>query len=180
MDYFISLATTLVSLSLIAERIITWLKLYFGQLGKQLPFFSNLEEDLTQRSSDPVQEKIRERKILGLTIVVCILIALVINANLFEILSNRPPTATLGWTGVVWAHGAGALTLQILRTVLGCICCGFCISLGSKFWHDLLDMLLSVKTIKQNMANPNQISQMATQADPSTNMNTDPAPGTNA
>ena len=85
LDKAIAIAIMLFILSMISERLVTWIKLYFGQLGKALWLFSDESEDLTIASANQLDEKKKERKILGLNIVVGILIAFLSHADLFSI-----------------------------------------------------------------------------------------------
>lgn len=159
-EKFITLVTALLTLSLIAEKIIDWVKLYFGQKGKKLLLFSNRDEDISKKSDDPMQNAVRERKIIGLNIVLCALIALIMNANIFDLLSAGEPTQHLGWKNIRLNGGEAirntseifGMTYFIFYTLIGCTLSGFCMSLGSKFWHDLLDLLQSIKDIRKNKA----------------------------
>lgn len=150
MEKFITLVTALLTLSLISERVINWLKLHFGQLGKRLLFFTSRGEDISKRSDDPVFNTIRERKILGLNIVVSVVVALLMNANVFDLLSLSEPTMHFGWKGIHW--GAIPITgifFNLFYSITGCILGGMCMSMGSKFWHDLLGILLSTKNLRK-------------------------------
>lgn len=143
-DKSIAVAITLFVLSLISERFVSWMKLYFGRLGKRLIFFSDRTEDLTSKTNDPIEINNRERKILGLNIILSVFIAFVAHANLFDILNSADPYSSLGWDNVSLAdyNMAG-------NAFIGCILSGLFISLGSKFWHDTLDMLLYSKNLKE-------------------------------
>ena len=151
LDKAIAIAIMLFILSMISERLVTWIKLYFGQLGKALWLFSDESEDLTIASANQLDEKKKERKILGLNIVVGLLIAFLSHADLFSIFNSEPPYKSLGWDNVhfvlTWLGFA-----NLLQLLLGCILSGFFISLGSKFWHDMLDMLLYAKNLKGKLS----------------------------
>lgn len=147
----IALVIIILILSLIAERAINWFKLYFGQEGKMLPFFSHKEEDLTRKSEDPLRNSIRDRKILGLNIAICTLIAMLAHANLFELFSNHP-FQNLGWKNFPKDWYTIQLWFSIPYTLLGCIFSALCMSLGSKFWHDTLDLLFYAKSLKQKLS----------------------------
>lgn len=150
LDKGISIAIMLFLLSMISERIVTWFKLQFGQRGHFLIGFSTKEEDLTTRTDDPDMETTRERRILGLNLVISILIALASHADLFAIMTADAPFSTLGWSAASAQESLTTLWL-FLEMIFGCILVGMFISLGSKFWHDTLDMLLAVKNIKQKL-----------------------------
>ncbi len=160
LDKGIAIVIMLFILSLIAERFVTWVKLYFGKGNRSLIFFSALDEDLTIRKQDAAQEKLREQKITGLTIVLSILIAILAKADLFSILSSDPPYNGIGWKdfslkGFFAAYpNRSEAVLKILVTFFGCVLTGFFISLGTKFWHDLLDLLLYSKNLKKKLSDP--------------------------
>jgi len=143
----VSIVIMLFILSMIAERFVTWVKIYFGKKGRSLPGFSDKNDDLRSAPKSKEEEKAIEVKVLGLNIVLSIVIACIAHANLFDILNFDIPFNSLGWSTVTWT-GVGNFLLMIL----GCILTGFFISLGSKFWHDLLDLLLYTKNLKQKLS----------------------------
>ena len=151
LEKLITLVTALFTLSLISERVINWAKLYFGQEGKKLLFFSNREEDITKQSSDPIMNVYRERKIIGLNIAISIIVALLMNANVLDLLRLENPTEHFGWQKIVWQNGSeiSSFITNILYSFSGCLLTGFCMSIGSKFWHDTLDMLLYAKNMRK-------------------------------
>ncbi len=152
LDKGIAIIIMLFILSMISERFVNWIKLRFGRKGSSLLGFSLDEEDLTVKNPDPDAEKLREQKILGLNIVIGFLIAIAAHADLFLILRSDSPYTALGWpsfAGLSWDS-----LLKIPSVLLGCLLTGFFISLGSKFWHDLLDLLLYTKNMKQKLSEP--------------------------
>ena len=75
-----------------------------------------------------------------------VLVALVMNANLFEILaidSNGDFSKILTWQNYEWGLG------NFIKTIIGCTLTGLFLSLGSKFWHDLVDLLLQIKNLRK-------------------------------
>lgn len=151
LEKLITLVTTLFTLSLVSERVINWMKLYFGQAGKKFPFFTNRDEDISKQSNDPKLNTIRERKILGLNITVGILIAFLAHANLFEILRSVNPAENLGWNTIDWPDRFSNQIWLIFNNIIGCTLSGLCMSMGSKFWHDTLDLLFYSKNLRQKM-----------------------------
>lgn len=147
----IALVITLLTFSLISEKVINWIKLYFGQEGKKLLFFSNKHEDITKQLDDPEANTKRTRKILGLNIVVCCCLALLMKGNLFDLLNSKIPAENLGWYGFTWSGDAGKPYL-ICQTIFGCLLTGLCMSMGSKFWHDTLDMLFYAKDLRKKLS----------------------------
>ena len=152
LEKLITLLTTLFTLSLISERIINWMKLYFGQTGKKLLFFTNTKEDITKRSNNPQLNTIRDRKILGLNIIVCVLVAFLVHANLFDFLKLENPTEHLGWNRFQLPKGSREWLYALFNTILGCVMSGLCMSMGSKFWHDALDLLFQIKKQREKLA----------------------------
>ena len=152
-----AIAIILFIFSMIAERFVTWVKLYFGQGGRWLLFFSKKNEDLTKKRANPESEKDRERKILGLNIVLSILVACVAHADFFKMFNAEKPYEAIGWKGYTlyslnpflsWTH-----TGHIISGIFGCVLTGLFISLGSKFWHDMLDLLFYTKNLKEKLSN---------------------------
>lgn len=155
LDKGIAIAIMLFILSMISERFVTWLRLYFGKEGKHLWGFSNADEDLTIKTNDPEFETRKERKILGLNITIGILVAIVSHANFFAIMHASPdPYDALGWSTIHFEISLDFIE-HLFAFLFGCILTGFFISLGSKFWHDLLDMLFYAKNLKAKLADPN-------------------------
>jgi hypothetical protein len=160
LDKAIAIAIMLFILSMIAERIITWVKLQFGKPGHSLLFFSTEDEDDSQRNEDPQKEKKRELKILGLNIVISVLISLLAGADFFAILGAAEPFKALGYPNPcsisvsIKELGAAALIYKVVGRIFGSVLTGLFISLGSKFWHDMLDMLFYTKNIKEKLVNP--------------------------
>ncbi|TRX37304.1 trypsin-like peptidase domain-containing protein [Flavobacterium sp. ZT3R18] len=140
----IAIVTVFFILSLISERAITWFKLYFFKKGNTLfGYFFNWEKDYSVKTEDPAFEKEREQRILALNISLSIFIAFLIHANLFTIL-KEDPTTSLGWQKFEWSN--------IHLELIGCIIGGLLMSLGSKFWHDTLDMLFYAKDLKSKLS----------------------------
>jgi len=145
----VSIAIMLFLLSMISERFITWMKIYFGKRGRSLPGFSEKNEDLRSKPKTKEEAKVRELKTLGLNIVLSILIAIIAHASLFDILKAKTPYDALGWSK---ENMSGIKNFwDVLLMILGGILTGLFISLGSKFWHDLLDLLLYTKSLKEKM-----------------------------
>lgn len=139
----IAILTVFFILSLISERFITWFKLYFFKKGNTLlGYFFDWEKDYSVKTDDPAFEKEREQRILALNISLSILIAFLIHANLFTLLKGDP-TTSLGWQDFDWSN--------IHLELIGCIIGGLLMSLGSKFWHDTLDMLFYAKNLKEKL-----------------------------
>jgi len=126
-ETILPIAVTLFVLSQVSERISNFLKLYLP-----LKIVGNL--DIKEKS--PIKEKIRERKILLVSIVAgLITTGLVFGAYLIPAQddSEQPP-----WVCYVYDHRCFAIPLM-----------AFFLSFGSKFWHDLLDILFLYKNAQR-------------------------------
>ncbi|MEW5846170.1 MAG: M15 family metallopeptidase [Bacteroidota bacterium] len=127
-DALIVLMTILLPLSFIAERITNLIKLFIpdGFLGLG---------NVRYKEDDPIMEKKRERRIFAISLISGELVAFALKADLFTIINQ----GTFGWssptTGYSW--------------IIGCVFTGFFLSWGSKFWHDLLEILLEMKNIRR-------------------------------
>jgi hypothetical protein len=126
-ETILPIAVTLFVLSQVSERISNFLKLYLP-----LKIVGNL--DIKEKS--PIKEKIRERKILLVSIVAgLITTGLVFGAYLIPAQddSEQPP-----WVCYVYDYRCFAIPLM-----------AFFLSFGSKFWHDLLDILFLYKNAQR-------------------------------
>ncbi|HSR40864.1 MAG TPA: hypothetical protein VLL48_01800 [Longimicrobiales bacterium] len=96
------------------------------------------------------EEKERERSITQASIAVSIGLALVMKGDFFALLVGLgTPWETLGWARMEGGmlvradelSSAGAATLA----VVGSVVTGFALGFGSKFWHDLLDIVFETR-----------------------------------
>ena len=144
MDEIIQPTVVLLILSLITEKIANFIKLQ--------------NETIAHRTDVCEDEKVRERKIQQLSIIVGIAVALVAKANLFNFfkVDFKLFWATEDFKG-----------LTLLSNIVGSIVSGLFLSLGSKFFHDLLDILLQIKNLKRklndkedwNFSSPEEVTQ---------------------
>ena len=127
-DALFILLTILLPLSFIAERITNLIKLLIpdGFLGLV---------NVRYKEDDPFMEKKRERRIFAISLISGGLVSFSLKADLFAVINQ----GTFGWntptTGYSW--------------IIGCLFTGFFLSWGSKFWHDLLEILLEMKNIRR-------------------------------
>jgi hypothetical protein len=117
------------ALSMISERVANLYKLRTPKLRK--------------RSDDQDQEKVREQGIMITAIASGILVAAVAGADFFTLINHGQ---LLDYTSQKWDY------LLFLKTFAGILLTGIFISLGSKFWHDMLDIVLQISALKQSMA----------------------------
>ena len=121
----INLLVLLSVLSIAAERLANAIKLR--------------DPVLREKKHKTHEEKERERLIAHRTLAVSILLAVLVKADFFAILAHlEAPWDTLGWAR---PQSLSALLYTILGTVLTGLSLGF----GSKFWHDMLDLVYGVR-----------------------------------
>lgn len=150
MDQSIGIVILLFILSMISERFINWIKLYFFKKNNNLfGFHYSLKFDYSTKTENEQLEKIRERKIIEINIVCSIIISILIGANFFEIIKCPIPYEGLA---PIFDLGIEGLNLNFF---IGTIITGLFMSMGSKFWHDTLDMLFAVKRLRQKASDPN-------------------------
>lgn len=130
-------------LSLITEKVANFVKLCSTRLA--IPQNSLLFETS------------RARAIQKRTILIGILIAVLCKANLFNIFN---PTSPLFWvrndlpffTKEAWDWNEKFEWTGFIGVIFGSILTGLFLSFGSKFFHDLLDLLLEAKNLKRKLA----------------------------
>jgi hypothetical protein len=132
----INLLVVLAALSVAAERATNVFKLNRSQLAT--------------KAATKEEEKSRERSITQASIAVSIGLALVMKADFFALLGNlNAPWATLGWIrmegGMLVRADALASVGSAVYAVVGSVLTGFALGFGSKFWHDLLDIVFQTR-----------------------------------
>lgn len=120
-------------LSTISERVTNFIKLNLQSVTERLGNFRDKE-------NSQIKEKEREKGILNWAIVIGILVSVLAKADLFYMVKEGKLQQS--WVDI---------------NILGCLLTGFFISLGSKFWHDLLDLLLQVKNLKSKLVDQKDI-----------------------
>ena len=125
----VNLVVLLSALSVAAERLANWMT-----LG---------DPTLWEKKETPPEEKRRERRIALRALIVSVALAVLVKADLFEILAHpEAPWDTLGWmrpAGDRWTPD------RLLDAVAGTIVTGVALSFGSKFWHDTLDLVYGMR-----------------------------------
>ena len=126
-NIWITIVTIFLTLSLISERISNLIKLHIPSLRKS--------------SKDEEEEKKRERNVMWLAVSSGWLVAIIAGANFFELLE-------LGELSSV--HIVSDCSLWgFTKHISGFLLSGLFISLGSKFWHDVLDIVLQFSKLKK-------------------------------
>lgn len=164
MEKIYTLLLVLFVLSQISERVANFLKLKLSDTrllfeGTDKTFWKYFSFRNTKtRSADPEKEKDREFRILKINVATGLLVSLIFRTDLFCILRNiADPASHMGWTTIRTDYHAyiglfdkcyvGSIFFG-LSTLLGCLITGVFLSFGSKFWHDLVDLLLQAKNYR--------------------------------
>ncbi len=153
MNDIIQLVTILFILSLICERVAEFTKNYF--CGKKIFGLFITGDTLTKYSTNSLKEQRRHYRILKINLLIGFITAFLCHASLFDIIrSMKSPGMAIGWPDTFSLEGLGLCGdincfFSNITFLLGCFFTGAFISLGSKFWHDLLDILLQIKNLKQ-------------------------------
>ncbi|MFH7040173.1 hypothetical protein ACHRVY_19720 [Flavobacterium plurextorum] len=150
MEKLIAIITVLFILSMVCERIAEFLKYYISdtKFGKRF-IVGNTSRRYPKGSKG---EQDRMYRILKINLVCGFLTAVSCHASLFDLLSNLDnPGAQLGWAGHTEQFFQWECFLENVGFVLGCFMTGAFISLGSKFWHDLLDIVMAVRDAKNDV-----------------------------
>jgi hypothetical protein len=134
LEPLINLLVLLSALSVASERLANAMK-----LG---------HPDLRERRASPRDEKARERRIALRALAASVLLALLMKADFFAILSHlEAPWDTLGWVRAAedrWTPG------RALQALVGMLVTGISLGFGSKFWHDTLDLVRGVRNAMGN------------------------------
>lgn len=137
MDNFISFTMVLLILSMITEKLGNFIKTAQWPWIKRR-MYSNTDSE-------------RDRKIQAMSIITGIGVALIAKANIFQIYSNSD--FDFFWSENDLNGGFG----DWFSNIIGSLLCGFFLSLGSKFFHDLLDMLLQIKNLKRKLVSKEEL-----------------------
>jgi len=138
----------LLILSMVAEKVTNFVKLHFPNtpLRNMLNPSLKITSDTTVEEYESFEKKRTEREIQMLAIIIGIGTAIVTRATIFQI--NRSDFI-LGWIGLELSYMG---TIQFWQDILGCIITGIFLSLGSKFFHDLLGLVYQIKEAKGKVA----------------------------
>ena len=150
-DQIIQLVTILFVLSMVCERIADFLKHYL--CGNKI---LNIGDTITKAPPEDNREKARYYRILKINVWCGILTALILKADLIKMFNAvKDAGTTVGWENINSYTGLDKVFLPFGIILTGCF-----ISFGSKFWHDLLDILLEIKNAKRtiNQLNSQQVN----------------------
>jgi len=130
-------------LSLITEKVSNFLKLQSARLA------------ISQKSL--LFETARTRAIQKRTTLIGIVIAILCKANLFNIFNPDSPlfwvrSELLFFNKDPWGLNKDFEWIGFIGIIFGSVLTGLFLSFGSKFFHDLLDLLLEAKNLKRKLA----------------------------
>lgn len=150
MEKIIPLVTALFLLSMICERIAEFFKNFLS--SKKIKGYEITGDVLTKYPDQSEAELRRHYRILKLNLVCGFVTAFLCHASFFDFLQNMEnPGRMLKWPAEFNFEISFKAFLSSISFLLGCFLTGAFISLGSKFWHDLLDILLAVKNAKRSI-----------------------------
>lgn len=137
LEAFVNVVALLAVLSAMSERVTNVLK---------------LRDDTLRERMQGAAEKQREHRIQMRAALVSIALAILVKANLFEILARiESPWRTLGWVRLSsgqWFQSPSTDSIgAIVYTVVGCAFTGTALGLGAKFWHDLLGTIFELRSM---------------------------------
>jgi len=148
----INLLVLLSVLSIAAERVMNVFKLRRSELRESQTDLVALDEKATDEEKQKAlkQEKEREGVIAQGTLLVSIALAILVKADFFEILTHvDAPWDTLGWvrvSGAQWVRSTATTGIsQFFYALGGCAITGIGMGFGSKFWHDMLDIVYNAR-----------------------------------
>ena len=103
------------------------------------------------------ENRSRERLITASSIWVGVALAIAMKADLFAMLASPDsPWSTLGWTrwdGSHWVrHAALASPAGAVQALMGSAITGISLGFGSKFWHDVLGVVVELRRMASNRA----------------------------
>ena len=157
-DYFIQVTFVLLILSMITEKFSNWIKLALPDNA----FKRTVVRDLSKKyakSLDDHEELAKDKKVREiqmLTLIVGVIVAFACRANLFKIYD---PTYVLNWFEVDWC---AYKPIMAISDFFGCMLTGVFLSLGSKFFHDLLGILMETKNLKRKLKDRDGVSNLHT------------------
>jgi hypothetical protein len=161
LDDLIAINIILFILSVIVEKITNLIRQYAPfRLGKALTNKKfGVWQNIGKKSpkADVPLKKIIEREVQSLSFMVGLGIAIAFRVDLFAMISSPNARDELFWSCAKWHSYEGFFGVLLLVISLGLS--GFFLTFGSKFFHDLLDILFEVKNAKKKLADPTTFQQ---------------------
>ena len=157
LDAIIATSIVLMILSLITEKGTNFIRKYWVRRSFSRKWggsiwiflFPNLRN---KESGIRVEDDELTSQITVLSLVIGVIVAAAFKANAFELLLSDAPHETLGWNRFAFKYTeTWSRVYEVFRTVFGIFLTGAFLSIGSKFFHDLLDNLLAIKNYKRKL-----------------------------
>ncbi|NHN24960.1 hypothetical protein FIA58_004645 [Flavobacterium jejuense] len=148
-EKLITVIIMLFILSMISERLVTFFKLWCVKGNSFLFIIVSKELDTSIKSNDKEEENKREQAILAINLTISLCIALISKASLFNMFTYSNSTDLKFLLG--WNFSRTFDIVEFIQILVGCALTACFISLGSKFWHDMLDMLFYAKNLKEKL-----------------------------
>ncbi len=153
MEKIIQIVTVLFILSMIFERINEFLKKYLSCKKVVGVGWYIVGDTTTKFPAGSKEEKRREYRILKMNLFIGFLTSFLAHASFFDLLRNIDnPGKVIGWPDLSIVISGNINFGTPFQFVIGCLFTGAFISMGSKFWHDLLDLLLYTKNLKEKLS----------------------------
>lgn len=162
LDALIGVVIILFILSVITEKLTQLIRKYspFIRPGDSLhkTKAASVWRNIRKKQTDGTLEDDKiEREVNSLSFVIGLSIAVIFCVDLFKMFISGSPSDYLYWTKerwwVLWDKCAWYYELPLL--LISFCLTGFFLTFGSKFFHDLLDLLFQVKNLKRKMVDPN-------------------------
>jgi len=164
MEEYIGFVILLFFLSMICERVADFLKHYLSEVnsgwGYKIKKILKIGDLITKGKTNNIQEEKRYYRILKINIWCGFVTAWALHADIFTIINKiNDPFEAIGWKNITWIWEEnwiwkGSMAYEWIVFLIGCFATGCFISFGSKFWHDLLDILLQIKNYRRLLADP--------------------------
>lgn len=152
METTYKIAAVMFILSTVCERLAEFLKKYLSD--SSFRGFKVVGNTIAKGPIDSIEESDRQFRILKINLLCGFITAFICHASLFDILSNlsgSTKSSWLGWPDLTGITFSKSYIFPNLVFVAGCLLTGAFISLGSKFWHDLLDLLFQFKNAQRQI-----------------------------
>lgn len=177
LSYFIQVTFVLLVLSMITEKVTNFVKLNFRNnwLKRVLNLPPKVDQEKSKREQAKEKKKIHDREVQTLAVFIGLTLALLMRANLFELYN---PKYKLGWsinTDVLQGFMDSLFNFSKLGeyvslidlnyftySIFGSILTGLLLSFGSKFFHDLLDLLLQTKNLRRKLQDRTVVEDLNT------------------
>jgi hypothetical protein len=96
------------------------------------------------------------RRVYKRSIIVGVILAAILRANIFDILQNpESPALFLGWLSLPWGEYAGITekVIGIIEEFAGILVTGVVLAFVSRFWNELMDIMFEFKRWMRGKAN---------------------------